>query len=243
MPGVVTWLTAALATLIGVGGTLAAASALNDLRGVAFTRTTAPGEVHKGLVEVAGEVDSAEDLFDAPLYGTPCVGYAAREQRPLVGNYVWRETRTASALAPFYLVDEEGGGRVLVKPAPFGDESGPMTSPGDRPEGFFSDIELRRDDRRRFVADERPPQAIVDLFGDVDKPRRYAEWRIEPGDEVYVIGSATTDGESVVENRGTFIISELPQWWVALNRLLRVLIAAGVAVVMFVFAAGLVGLA
>lgn len=240
MPGVAAWLTAALAALIGVGATLAGASALNALRGVAFTRTTAPGEVRKGLVEVAGEVDSAEDMFDAPLYGTPCVGYAAREQRPLVGNYVWRETRTASALAPFYLVDEDQG-RVLVKPAPFGDEPGPTKWPGDTPEGFFSDIELRRDDRRRFSAGERPPQAIVDLFGDVDKPRRYAEWRIEPGDEVYVIGSATADGEPTVENRGTFIVAELPQWRVALNRLLRVLIAVGVAAVMFAFAADLVG--
>lgn len=243
MPGVVAWLTAALATLIGLGAMLAGATALNDLRGVAFTRTTAPGEVRKGLVEVAGEVDAAEDTFDAPLYGTPCVGYAAREQRPLVGNYVWRETRTASALAPFYLVDEEGGGRVLVKPAPFGGESGPTTLPGDTPKGFFSDIELCRDDRRRFSAGERAPQAIVDLFGDVDKPRRYAEWRIEPGDEVYAIGTATADGEPTVVNRGTFIVAELPQWRVALNRLVRVLIAAGVAVVMFAFAAGLVGLA
>jgi len=243
MPGVVSWLTAVLATLIGLGATLAGATALNALRGVAFTRKTAPGEVRKGLVEVAGEVDSAGDTFDAPLYGTPCVGYAAREQRPLVGNYVWRETRTASALAPFYLVDEEGRGRVLVKPAPFGDESGPTKWPGDTPEGFFSEIELRRDDRRRFSAGERPPQAVVDLFGDVDAPRRYAEWRIEPGDEVYVIGSATADGEPAVVNRGTFIVAELPQWRVALNRLLRVLIAAGVAVVMFAFAADLVGLA
>lgn len=241
MPGAVAWLTAVLATLVGVGATLAGASALNALRGVAFSPTTAPGEVRAGLAEVAGEVGPAEDLFDAPLYGTPCVGYAVREQRPLVGDYVWRETRTASAFAPFYLTDD--GGRALVRPAPFDDGAGPTKWCGGDPKGFFSDLELRRDDRRRFAAGERPPPAIVDLFGDAEGPRRYAEWRVEPGDEVYVIGSATADGEPAVENRGTFIVSERPQWRVALNRLLRALIAGGVAVVMFAFAAGLVGLA
>lgn len=239
MHPLVRWLPVAVALVVALVFTTVGLANLNALRKVVFTRVTAPGRVQPGVVEVLARVRTAREPLTAPLSGEPCVGYVLREEdrggglRSLWGRR-WRTTDRESAFHPFYLAD--GTGRVRVEPAPDGrEESVPW--PGNPPDDFFTDLELTPDEQRVVAAGESLPEH---LGGDAaPEARRYTEWRIDPDDGLYVLGRAreSDDPEEppVLENDGRpFVVSELPQWRIALRRLLRALaflvVAAGLLV-------------
>ncbi|MFB6171920.1 MAG: hypothetical protein ABEJ23_05250 [Haloarculaceae archaeon] len=237
-------LAAALATVLGGGFLLVGLWYLNALRAVTFTRVTAPGRVQPGLTEVVARVQPTQDTLTAPLSGERCVGYVLREERAAGGlrsllGRRWTRVAVASEFEPFAVGD--GSGRVLVRPTPDGQGSWP----GDAPDDFFTDLELSVDERAVFEAGDALPAGLGDQR--TDAPRRYTEWRVGPGDVLYVLGRArageTDDDPPVIENDdGPFIISESPQWRTALNRLLRGLVFAVVGGALLAYAAVAAGL-
>lgn len=151
----------------------------------------------------------------------------------------------------FYLSD--GPERVRVephwKPEVLGEGASRLVGFGgsDVPGDAFSNLRLEADERRRYDPGESPPAAVADALGeptgdDADRPHRYTEWRIDPGDELYVLGRATRapPGErvaTVVEHRDEFVLSDGSQAGVALRLLARAGIGGVLAVVGFGVAA------
>lgn len=239
---------AALAGVIGGAFLLVGLWFLNGLRAVTFTSVESPGRVQPGgIAEVVARVQHAGEPLVAPLSGERCVGYVLREERRGTGlrslfGRRWQETATGSEFAPFYLAD--GSGRILVRPTPdAGDRAG--TWPGDSPTDLLTDLELSLDDRETFEAGDRLPDGLGGTRADA--ARRYTEWRIAPGDVLYVLGRASAaadEGEPLVVSNdgGPFIVSESPQWRTALDRLLHGVVFLVVAGVLLLYAAETLGL-
>lgn len=217
---------AALAAVVGGTFLLVGLWYLNALRAVTLSRVTAPGRVAPGVTEVLARVQPAGETLTAPLSGESCVGYVLRTERrgegvrSLFGRR-WERTATRSELVPFRLVD--GSGRVLVRPVP-GADDGAEPWPGDPPDDFFTDLELTVDTRETVAAGDDRPDGLDG--GPADGERRYTEWRIAPGDALYVLGRARREDDAdapmgIANDSGPFIVSETPQWRTALNRLLR----------------------
>lgn len=230
-------LAAALAALFGAAFVAAGLANLGALRDVAFTGVDAPGRVRPGLAEVVARVQPASGTVEAPLTGEPCVGYLLREEtkagdfRSLFGLR-WRTTARDAELRSFFLAD--GSGRVLVHPAPDGE-----AWRGDRPDDWFTDLDIKADAHEEFDADAELPAPLAAHASDVPGPRRYTEWRLDPDEPLYVIGRARAPEEgdpgepaAVFEHDGgTFVVSQTPQWRTALSRLVTgvALLVVGVA--------------
>lgn len=222
------WTTVVVAGAFGLVFALLGLANLNALRAVAFTSVTAPGRVRPGVVEVVARVQPTEELVTAPLSGEECVGYVLAEEvrgdsyRTLFGLR-WLDAGTATHLPSFDLAD--GSGRVHVDPTIDG------AWPDGLPSDLFADLELSADERATFDADALPEE-LAELAGTDDpfeavEERRFTEWRIEPDDQLYVLGHARETGEeeplTIANDTGPFIVSETPQWRTALRRLVRAL--------------------
>lgn len=238
------------AVLAGViGGTFLVVGLwhLNALRAVTLTSVSSPGRIQPGVAEVVARVQPTGETLQAPLSGARCVGYVLRAERrgrglcSLFGRR-WAELATESQLRPFYLAD--GSGRVLVRPTPDAGD-GPGSWPGDAPDEFVTDLELTVDDRATFEAGDTLPEGLGNERA--NGTRRYTEWRIEPQDVLYVLGrareGADADGPLVLANDGgPFVVSETPQWRMALKRLGRGLVFLVVGLALLTYPATVLGL-
>lgn len=103
---------------------------------------------------------------------------------------------------------------------------------GDAPGSVFSDVSLpRRTTTDRFDTETPPPTAVVDAcrggLPEPSHPHRYREWRVEPGDELAVVGvlasAGTSAANAVVANDddGAFAISANAHWRTVLVHLAR----------------------
>lgn len=220
---------------------------LNGLRAVTLTSVSSPGRVQQGVAEIVARVQPFGETLQAPLSGARCVGYVLRSEqrgrgfRSLFGRR-WEETAAESQLLPFYLAD--GSGRVLVRPTPDAGD-GPGSWPGGAPDEFVTDLELTVDDQATFEAGDTLPEGLGNER--VDAARRYTEWRIEPQDVLYILGRVReeTDAEaqlSVANDGGPFIVSETPQWRMAVKRLVRGLIFLIVGLALLTYPATVLGL-
>lgn len=189
-----------------------------DVTAMVVTRTSRIGDVREGRVEVFGTVRPGDRTLTDPVSGEESVAYeytVSREKR--VKNDVWDWTRygyrteaDGGVAVPFFV--EDASGRVLVEPGDPDDEHAAYDGAVNLYATSETDIHL--DD------DESGPASLRHLFAkadasrpDDDYGRAYETSRIEPGEEVYVLGTARfRDGERVVEGAdGRFVVAGASQ--------------------------------
>lgn len=176
-----------------------------DVAAMVLTRTARIDSVRAGRVEVSGEVRPAERTLTDPVSGDEAVAYEyeASHERGLKRDpldwtrWGYRTETDGGVAVPFDVEDESG--RVRVEPGDPDDEHAAR-------DGAIN-LYATRDADLHLDAGERDPARLRHLFaktgiselnGDVD--RLYETARIEPGDEVYVLGTATfRDGDRVIE--------------------------------------------
>lgn len=173
-----------IASVLGFGGGVAAFGwgfrQWRWLRLIEDTPTAKVRSMPMGRVEIFGRAEEKAELL-APLSGTRCVYYRYRveELRGSGKNRRWRTIDSGESSAwGFYLEDETGRVFVAPKGATIRVASDLQVTRGgllgvfDRGE---PELDLRRWENRSWWNRRR---------------RRYTEWRIEPGDSVYVLGTA-----------------------------------------------------
>jgi len=135
-----------------------------------------------GLVEIYGKVLPAErGTMRSPLSNKDCVYYRYRveEMRGSGKNRHWVTIKRGEEGVPFFLKDETG--TVLVDPA------------GAR-------IEIPVDNEFNSSWGKDPPEQVkkflnsqglnFESFLGMNKTMRYREWFVEPGDKLYIMGTA-----------------------------------------------------
>lgn len=177
---------------LAVGAALAAGAALFVFGFLALKRkrlienlpTSKTRSMALGLVELKGR-SVAWNCLNAPFSGTPCVYYRYRleEYRSQGKSSKWVTMRSGdSRHCPFYLEDDTG--RVLVHP--------------DGADGILNESYSAQAGMFREV----PPGADTFLaalgfscrtFLGIEKKLRFTEWRIDPGQDVYVLGTCRTN--------------------------------------------------
>ncbi|WP_114575440.1 E3 ubiquitin--protein ligase [Saliphagus sp. LR7] len=146
-----------------------------------------------GPVELRGEARPVRGTVEAPFSGADCLAcvYEVEEYRSSGKSSSWQTIDSGEEYVPF-LVDD-GSASVLVEP------------PG-------ADFRLSRDGRVEVEGGTRPPERIaryIDSDDDIDSQdtsidlrvfelktgndRRFAEYRLDPGSEVHVLGIARHD--------------------------------------------------
>lgn len=158
-------------------------SVWRQLRLIEDTPTAKVRSMPMGRVEVFGRAEEKGELF-APISQRPCVyyRYKVEEERSNGKSRSWHTIESGNSAAwGFYLCDETG--RVLVLPDGakvelerdlFGHEGGVVALFSENNPSF----NLDRWRTRGF------------LGGLLNRKMRFSEWRIEPGDPVYVLGIA-----------------------------------------------------
>jgi hypothetical protein len=178
----------ALGMALGVWFFFAGWKAWRRLRWIEDTPTSKVRSMALGRVELHGEAEEKAALA-APFTGTACVYY-----RWTVEEYVrrgrshdWKTVAQGNSAAwPFYLQDDTG--RVLV------DATG-------------AELLVARDWRQVDPPFEGPVGAFAEERGlgqrrfGFKRELRFTEWRIEPGQVVYVLGVAQERGSIVHERR------------------------------------------
>ncbi|MBW2640522.1 MAG: hypothetical protein JRE10_10300 [Deltaproteobacteria bacterium] len=187
----------------------------------ATLKMTRVRDIKNGLCLTAGEVE-ADATVETPYTSTPSVwyGYWATRKRSRQGHAGLVDVQVASGSrsCPFFLKDGTGrieiipdGGRVTAYPhgRTLKSQSGSSTSLGDRvkklkkidsknyPEGkkksFFRKIEM--EDEPLDIPDD-----LVELTPGSPEVKnahqKYSENWVQPGDHVYVLGTASTGGSS-----------------------------------------------
>lgn len=187
----------------------------------ATLKMTRVGDIKNGLCLTAGEVE-ADATVETPYTGTPSVWYryGATRKRSRQGHVGLVDVQVASGSqsCPFFLKDDTGrieiipdGGEVTAYPhgRTLKSQSGSSTSLGDRvkklkksdsknyPEGkkkpFFRKIEM--EDEPLDIPDD-----LVELQPGSPEIKnahqKYSESWVQPGDHVYVLGTASTGGSS-----------------------------------------------
>jgi hypothetical protein len=177
---------------------------VRDVAAMLFTRTADVESVRDGRVEVQGAVEPADQTLDDPFSGADAVAYnfEVRQEERTIDNLfdvVWPDYHRlyrGQRSVPFYV--DDGTGRVLVDPgAPDGEDK---TVDGTVNLYATTDTEVHLDDGAT------PPEPVLtfhqheDFDVDTASGRRYESARVEPGDDVYVLGTAAfRDGERVID--------------------------------------------
>ncbi len=133
--------------------------------------TSAIRSVAMGLAEIHGTA-CAEAALSAPLSGTRCHYFRYRVE----------EERNRSKGGKEWVTVDHGTSNV---PFPLEDPTGKIQVD---PQG--ADVSLQRDYRR--------VDATEGWFG---RRKRYSEWRIDPRDRLYVLGTVSKQGDCVQERR------------------------------------------
>ncbi len=139
-----------------------------------------------GLVEVYGEIVSIK-VLKSPFSGKDCVYYRydIEEQRSDGKRTYWATIKKDEAYIPFRLKDNTGMVMVDCKGA---------------------NVDIKRDMSFESGIGHEPPKQVLDFlkanriahdsFLGINKHMRYTEYFIQPGEKVYILGTAA-------ENRGT----------------------------------------
>ena len=171
-PGGGPWWILDLATLLGAG--FLVRSGFRQLRKknmIENVPSSAIRSVAMGLCEIQGTA-CAEAALSAPLSGTRCHYFRYRVE----------EERTRSKGGKEWVTVDHGMSNV---PFPLEDPTGKILVNPER-----ADVSLRRDYRRVDAADG--------WFG---RRKRYSEWRVDPGDRLYVLGTVSKQGDFLDESR------------------------------------------
>jgi len=182
-----------------------------------------------GMVEIVGEVVPAAEggeTFASPVFGRECVAAAwdVYDWSEHGKHSNWKHVAEGYVSTPFNV--DDGTGRVLVDLGNNGGRAGAFSrlrGIGEFSESVSLDgviVDFERLERYRQPVDEEPPERLQKLEAtsavpeqtesitnviDVGKShgdRRYEEGVVEPGDEVYVLGTAThEDGAENVRLR------------------------------------------
>ncbi|HEU5179659.1 MAG TPA: GIDE domain-containing protein [Candidatus Polarisedimenticolia bacterium] len=164
-----------------VGGGFMVRSGFRQLRKknmIENVPTSAIRSVAMGLAEIHG-MACAEAALSAPLSGERCHYFRYRVE----------EERTRSKGGKEWVTVDHGTSNV---PFPLEDSTGKIQVD---PQG--ADVSLQRDYRR--------VDAGEGWFG---RRKRYSEWRIDPRDRLYVLGTVSKQGDSV-ETRGAGLSDRL----------------------------------
>lgn len=174
--------------LFGVG--VAASGALKVRTGLALRDLDGQGTLAAGggFASVDGTAETAESTVTAPLTGAECLGYeVAVQNRQIDGTGVtnsvdWNAYHEHSRVERFLLTD--GTGTVAV-------------------EAEGADLELDDDHRREFDSGTEPDGPYAQFLADHDvytfdderiatgHQVRFVERRVEPGDDISVMGPVT----------------------------------------------------
>lgn len=160
------------------------------------TPTSRVRSLAMGPVELYGTTEPIDDnVLSSPFSGEDCLMYKYKiEEYRMVGDdRDWVTVDVGRDGVPFHL--DDGTGRVVVDP-----------------EGIS--LNIPRDELYSVEDDESPPEISGGSLGFVSasNDRRYHEYYIRPGEEVYVYGEAMRrDGEVVVNKRADtpmFMVSD-----------------------------------
>lgn len=138
-----------------------------------------------GLVEISGKAASFGDLLDAPFASSKCVYYRYRvqEQRGSGKNRHWVTIAKNETQGPFFVEDDTG--KILVMP-----QGAEFHLHVDNTYYNYTLFGSKSDSRARFQAGlEKIQVNHKGLFG-LNRQLRCTEIYIEPGDQIYVMGSA-----------------------------------------------------
>lgn len=159
------------------------------------------GFVHEGPIQVSGEARPVDEPLDGPFSEEPCLAYAISVQERRWMSSGQRPIAVDAAATRFYVDDGSGG--LLVDPA----EADVLVA---RP----TDL-LGRDVTLRVDGDESPPAHVRSSFDELgirpsSNDRTYREAHLQPGDEVYVVGSCRSVGYGYDANRVVADASDVP---------------------------------
>lgn len=187
-----------------------------DVLAMVLTRTTPVGEVREGRVEVSGTARPAEDTLTEPVEGGDALAYEYRitQEEAFKDDLLdwtrwgYREHAAGDIAVPFFV--EDATGRVRVDPG----------EPDEAHKATDGTVNLYATRERSVHVDgeETPPGSVSALSQRAavdasDRARVYATAAVEPGDEVYVLGTARFDGtDRVVEGAdGRFVVAGASQ--------------------------------
>ena len=194
--------------LIGLVGVVGLLLSSHLLQTVLSTGVSRPSELGPGRVAVIGDVEATDAPIRAPLSGKECIGYVLdrevkhRTGGPGVGLLVprWHRKNVHYELPTTYLADGNGD-RVRID---FDTDVESWRAPA--PDELFSNLQLGADDRTRYDESDSPPEAVRSLLGDApdvssggaafglgSHPHRCTEWRLEPGNRLYLLGYTDDD--------------------------------------------------
>lgn len=187
-----------------------------DVLAMLFTRTVPVTEVREGRVEVSGTAQPADRTLTEPVEGDDALAYeyeVTQEEHFKDDVLDWtkwgyREKASGDAAVPFYV--DDGTGRALVDPG----------TPDEDHKAKDGALNLYATTERETHVDgeETRPAWMQGFFGradleTTDRGRVYETAAIEPGDEVYVLGTASFDGNDRVIAGGDdrFVVASASQ--------------------------------
>lgn len=213
----------ALSLLVGIAGATVALANVDWFRASRSLPVSTPGEAREGPVQIEGTVVDVGESTTSSVTQTDAVGYRAvtLSERAVLGRgydgSVWSPVSTAADAVSFGLDEPDLAHEVAavgsttatsdVDPAVDVDGAAaeyPLLVPETR-WIKFSAARRALDGLERSVPSE--PGTTVPIGDDLGRgerprPRRYTERRIDPGNEVYVLGTAeqTDDGVRIVDD-------------------------------------------
>lgn len=187
-----------------------------DVFAMVVARTSPAGEVREGRVEVSGTARPVDRTLTEPVGAGEALAYEYRLTKEEAfkddvldwTRWGYREHAAGELTVSFYI--EDATGRVRVDPG----------DPDDGHQATDGTVNLYATRERDIHLDESEegPASLAALHqrAGVDSPDRariYETAAIEPGDEVYVLGTARFDGnDRVVEGAdGRFVLAGASQ--------------------------------
>lgn len=178
-----------------------------ELSYIADTPTSKIRSMPMGMVEVKGQAleGAPEFVLSAPFSGRDCLAYRYEIQEYKQRGKHNRWVTVDSSLSDQRFLVDDGTGEVVVDP------TGADFEFEDKKVYKVDSTEDANENIRDFVGDDDGPGGLI-----FENDRKYIEWIIRPGENVYVNGYASKEkGESseyaVIkedENETTFLISD-----------------------------------
>jgi hypothetical protein len=224
------------AVLIYAGGLALFTWGFGRFRKLQLVRNTPTSKIRSmamGNVEIKGEAKDKQKIFEAPFSKEECIycKYKVEEYYEDDDGGDWRTKLSDENRTEFGI--EDGTGEAII-----------------RPEG--ADFRLPADNTYTVRDHEEPPEKIkeflrnneeVDLqeggWFSVERDRRYKEWYITPGEELYIYGYSDTDKEGnpiIKEGKAPmFMVSDKSEEEIRDNwsTTYKLMIAAGIPVALF----------
>lgn len=172
------------------------------------------GFVHEGPVQVTGEAQPVDDPLVGLFSGEPCLAYTVSVQERRWGSRTSMSVPIATDVAATRFTVDDGSGEVLVDP------SAADVLPVHPSAIFARDVTLH------VAGEDSPPDAVRESFDDLGigpsaTDRTYREAHIQPGDEVYVVGSVQSVGYGYESNRVVADAGDAPAFVVTVDEDVR----------------------